>query len=84
MSDGIGRKPIPEAYLKPPNKGKSPLPGCTSSCVHERQYTPDEDRFLKAMHHYQRANNRKFPTFIEVLDVLRRLGWREPVGGGQG
>ena len=38
--------------------------------------------FIKAMDEYKRANNRPFPTWTEVLDVILYLGYRKvaPVG----
>jgi hypothetical protein len=35
----------------------------------------DEIEFLKAMAEYKRANRRPFPTWSEVLGVLRTLGY---------
>jgi len=40
-------------------------------------YTPDEAEFLKAMEAYQRIHERRFPTCIEVLEVLKSCGWRK-------
>ena len=40
-------------------------------------YTDEEREFLVAIDRYKRRNNRPFPTWIEVLDVLRGLGWRK-------
>lgn len=38
--------------------------------------------FILAMDEYKRANNRPFPTWTEVLDILLYLGYRKvaPVG----
>ncbi len=41
---------------------------------------PFEDeatRFMKAMERYKRENRRPFPTWSEVLEVLRALGYRK-------
>ncbi len=38
-------------------------------------YTDEELEFLKAIDRYKRSQNRPFPTWIEVLNVLRQLGW---------
>ncbi len=43
----------------------------------ERDYTDDEIAFMKAMDLYKRANRRPFPTWSEVLEVLRSLGYRK-------
>jgi len=43
----------------------------------ERDYTDDETDFMKAMDRYKRDNRRPFPTWSEVLEVLRALGYRK-------
>ena len=43
----------------------------------EREYTDDEIMFMKAMDQYKRDNRRPFPTWSEVLEVLRALGYRK-------
>jgi hypothetical protein len=43
----------------------------------ERDYTDEEIDFMKAMDHYKRDNRRPFPTWSEVLEVLRSLGYRK-------
>jgi len=43
----------------------------------ERDYTDDEIEFMKAMDQYKRANRRPFPTWSEVLEVCRALGYRK-------
>ena len=42
----------------------------------ERDYSDEEITFMKAMDLYKRANRRPFPTWSEVLEVLRSLGYR--------
>ena len=42
----------------------------------ERDYSDEEITFMKAMDLYKRANRRPFPTWSEVLEVLRALGYR--------
>ena len=41
-----------------------------------RDYTDDETDFMKAMERYKRENRRPFPTWSEVLEVVRALGYR--------
>jgi hypothetical protein len=41
-------------------------------------YTPDEIEFMMAMDRYKRRHGRPFPTWREVLAVLRGLGYRKP------
>ena len=43
----------------------------------ERDYSPEEIEFMKAMDQYKRENRRPFPTWSEVLEVLRALGYRK-------
>ena len=43
----------------------------------ERDYTDEEIIFMKAMDQYKRDNRRPFPTWSEVLEVLRALGYRK-------
>jgi hypothetical protein len=41
----------------------------------ERDYTDDEVEFMKAMDLYKRKSGRMFPTWSEVLEVIRDLGY---------
>lgn len=43
----------------------------------ERDYTEEEIGFMKAMDQYKRDNRRPFPTWSEVLEVVRALGYRK-------
>ncbi len=43
----------------------------------ERDYNDEEIVFMRAMDAYKRANRRPFPTWSEVLEVLRALGYRK-------
>jgi hypothetical protein len=43
----------------------------------ERDYTDEETAFMKAMERYKRENRRPFPTWNDVLEVLRSLGYRK-------
>jgi hypothetical protein len=43
----------------------------------ERDYSDEETDFMKAMDRYKRENRRPFPTWSEVLEVLRSLGYRK-------
>lgn len=43
----------------------------------ERDYKPDEIEFMQAMDDYKRRSGRQFPTWSEVLEVLRDLGYRK-------
>ncbi len=41
----------------------------------ERDYSADEVEFMKAMDDYKRRSGRSFPTWSEVLEVVRALGY---------
>lgn len=43
----------------------------------ERDYGMDEVEFMNAMDDYKRRSGRPFPTWSEVLEVLRDLGYRK-------
>ncbi|MCA9052613.1 MAG: hypothetical protein KDA75_02195 [Planctomycetaceae bacterium] len=43
----------------------------------ERDYSEDEVEFMKAMDDYKRRSGRQFPTWSEVLEVIRDLGYRK-------
>ncbi len=43
-----------------------------------RDYTEEEIVFVKALDAYKREHRRPFPTWSEVLDVLKTLGYRKP------
>lgn len=44
----------------------------------ERDYSGDEVEFMRAMDEYKRKNGRMFPTWSEVLEVVRSLGYTKP------
>lgn len=44
----------------------------------ERDYSGDEVEFMKAMDDYKRKSGRMFPTWSEVLEVVRSLGYVKP------
>ena len=43
----------------------------------ERDYSDQEVEFMNAMDDYKRRSGRQFPTWSEVLEVLRALGYRQ-------
>lgn len=47
------------------------------------ELTPDEVEFLLAMERYKREKHRPFPTWHEVLRVVKSLGYRKPEVGEQ-
>jgi hypothetical protein len=48
----------------------------------EREYTEAEMEFMLAMNEYKRKSGRMFPTWSEVLEVLRSLGYEKVVLDG--
>ncbi|MFO1052043.1 MAG: hypothetical protein U1F36_07500 [Planctomycetota bacterium] len=43
----------------------------------EHDLGPDELEFIAALDTYKKANGRPFPSWSEVLHVLRSLGYRK-------
>lgn len=43
----------------------------------EHDLGPDEMEFIEALDDFKRANGRPFPTWSEVLGVIRELGYRK-------
>ncbi|WP_459554347.1 hypothetical protein [Lacunimicrobium album] len=43
----------------------------------ERDYSNEEIDFMKAIDDYKRRSGRQFPTWSEVLEVIRDLGYRK-------
>lgn len=41
----------------------------------ERDYTPDEIDFMRAMDDYKHSSGRMFPTCSEILEVVKSLGY---------
>lgn len=44
----------------------------------ERDYSGEEIEFMRAMDDYKRQSGRMFPTWSEVLEVVRNLGYTKP------
>ena len=45
----------------------------------ERDYTEAELQFMQAMQDYKKRSGRMFPTWSEVLEVLKSLGYQKAV-----
>lgn len=56
-------------------------PGCRRTeerrMAEEGQMTDEQFEFLMAIDQYKRANQRPFPTWTEVLEVIKALGYRK-------
>ncbi|NBB95474.1 MAG: hypothetical protein GVY16_07000 [Planctomycetes bacterium] len=51
--------------------------GETRRQAEEGEMTDEQFVFLQAVEEYKRLNNRPFPTWTEVLDILKALGYRK-------
>ena len=47
----------------------------------ERDYSQAELEFMLAMNEYKQKSGRMFPTWSEVLEVLRSLGYEKSLDG---
>ena len=43
----------------------------------EGEMTPEQFNFIMAIDAYKRVNQKPFPTWTEVLEVIRKLGYRK-------
>ncbi len=43
----------------------------------EGEMTDEQFEFVMAIEEYKRVNNKTFPTWTEVLDVIKKLGYRK-------
>lgn len=41
------------------------------------EYTDEEREFLIAMERYVRKERRRYPSYTEILNVAKALGWRK-------
>jgi hypothetical protein len=48
----------------------------------ERDYSPAEMEFMQAIQAYKARSGRMFPTWSEVLEVVRDLGYRKDGDAG--
>ena len=64
----------------PNNRRKRDIPVATDQ-RHLRKPNAEETEFMGAMDRYKRQNRRPFPTWSEVLEVLRSLGYRRVIEG---
>lgn len=48
----------------------------------ERDYSPEEIEFMRAIEIYKKSSGRAFPTWSEVLEVVRSLGYEKPPSMG--
>lgn len=51
--------------------------GDDRKAAEEGQMSDEQFEFLMAINEYKRANSRPFPTWTEVLEVIKALGYRK-------
>lgn len=66
-----GGMPISAGWATGERRRLQPTPAPAAS--------PDEAEFMEAMSRYKREHRRPFPTWGEVLDVLKSLGYRRDI-----
>ena len=49
----------------------------TRRAAEEGEMTDDQFEFLMAINRYKNTNNRPFPSWTEVLDVIQAIGYRK-------
>jgi hypothetical protein len=49
----------------------------TRRSAEEGEMTDEQFEFVRAIDEYKRVNNRPFPTWTEVLDVIKAIGYRK-------
>ncbi len=49
----------------------------TRRSAEEGEMTDEQFAFIRAIDEYKRINGRPFPTWTEVLDVIKALGYRK-------
>jgi len=49
----------------------------------EGEMTEEQLEFIKAVNEYKQVNSRPFPTWTEVLDIIRAMGYRKVAEPGE-
>jgi len=81
--DGKDAAPIGEERRKTPRR-KVERRRLIDPTTCERDYSLEEIEFMRAMDDYKRKSGRMFPTWSEVLEVVRDLGYVRPTEGATG
>ncbi len=72
--DGIdGRDPSGLKRLRGPGRRRPEF----NRAAEEGEFSGEQFLFVAAIDAFKRANNKSFPTWTEVLEVIRRLGYRK-------
>src|SRR5436305_940233 len=74
IADGAAICPEQERRVGPRRKVERRRQIDPTTC--ERDYTNDEIEFMRAMDEYKRKAGRQFPTWSEVLEVVRSMGYK--------
>lgn len=48
-----------------------------AKAAEEGEMTPEQFMFIQAVDAFKKANDKPFPTWTEVLEVIRKLGYRK-------
>ena len=68
---------------RPRKRGKKESPAAAPATTglldreSEEEFSAEVLEFIRAIDEYRRANSRPFPTWTEVLTILRSLGYRK-------
>jgi len=73
-ADGASICPEQERRVGPRRKVERRRQIDPTTC--ERDYTNDEIEFMRAMDDYKRRAGRQFPTWSEVLEVIKSMGYK--------
>jgi len=73
-TDGAAICPEQERRVGPRRKVERRRQIDPTTC--ERDYTNDEIEFMRAMDEYKRKAGRQFPTWSEVLEVVKSMGYK--------
>jgi hypothetical protein len=81
--EGLERReplPAPPVVAAPPERrAKKERRRRIDPTTFEKQYTPDELEFMTAMQQFKVRTGKAFPTYAEVLNVARSLGYSRVV-----
>lgn len=74
------KKPTKTAAAKPEKKPKvaSSLPRSALENNDDVEIDPDALEFIAALDKYKKIHSRPFPSWSEVLFVIKQLGYRKP------
>jgi hypothetical protein len=70
---------VPELTGLERNRGPGRRRTDFSKAAEEGQMTDEQFLFVMAIETFKRANRKTFPTWTDVLEVIRKLGYRKTV-----